>query len=265
MAILKRDSSAKPAPKFEAEPDGGDTAVLENPSEQEQVEVEVAKPAAKPAATAVAAVKATPLASAKTSGRIEDVIGTVKDGIVVEYNTLERIQILAGGGFVLQDSNAQSLGDTIDFELQSYQDSYVISPGGSGQEGKEFVRYSADGITTNEGEDCKDYLQQLQQDFPEASIKKRCVLVFELSGAPNAKKGVAEDHLNKLFQMDLAPSSKTKFDSFRIQAGHAVSRGRKTQEEAFKIRSTVEGATATSKKGEKLNWAIAKFDFQPAN
>lgn len=258
MAILKRDSSVKPAPHFEADPDtGGETAVLERPAE------EVAAPAAK--TTAMVSAKGTALVPAKpaNSGRIEDVLGKLKDGITVEHNTLERIQVLAGGGFVLQDSNALSLGDTIDFELQSYQDAYVISPGGKGQEGKDLVRYSADGVTTTDGQNCQEYVQELQKDFPEAAIKKRCVLVLELQGAPNAKRGVVDDHVGKLFQMDLAPSSKTKFDSFRIQAGHAVSRGRRTAEEAVNVRSTVEGASSVSKSGEKLNWAIAKFDFQP--
>ena len=272
MAILKRDSSPKTtatAPTFEQDPvvvgaaAGGETGDAGEAGDGSEGTAATEKVAAK--TTALAPAKATPLAApASSSGRIVDVLAKLKDGITVEYNTLERIQVLAGGGFVLQDSNALSLGDTIDFELQSYQDSFVISPGGKGQEGKEFVRYSADGITTNDGENCREYLRHLQLDFPDASIKQRCVLVFELTGAPNAKRGVADDHLNKLFQMDLAPTSKTKFDSYRIQAGHAVSRNRKTEEDVFKIRSTVEGATATSRTGEKLNWAIAKFDFQPS-
>lgn len=259
MAIIKR--STAPAPTFENDPDGGsDTAVLENPAEQAAAPAAAAAPA-KPV-VAVAVVK--PTALAVSTGRMQDVVQSLKNNIQVDFNTLDRIQVLAGN-FVLQDSSKLPLGNTIEFELMSYQDNFVISPGEDGAEAAAAVRYSNDGVTLSDGGDCQEYLATLRDVYPDAQMKQRCVLVMELLAAPAAKNQAAiSEYMGKLFQMDLAPTSKKKFDSYKIQASFDVSKGRIGEADARKVVSTIEGASAVGRDGKKMDWSVARFAVKPS-
>lgn len=171
----------------------------------------------------------------------------------MDYNTLARLQVNQGNYLVYETKVA--LGDVVDFELLSYQDQFVISPGEDGDEAAQTVRYSSDGKVTNDGEDCMDYLNRLRAVYPDASMKPRCIIVINLTGT--SKKGT-EAYCDKLYQVDLASTSKAKFDTYRHQTSFDVSRGRKTAAEAVMVRSSVSTVT----KG-KLTWSVADFTYMP--
>jgi hypothetical protein len=240
MALIKKNSpAAAPAQKFEAEPES-EVAVAEK--------VEVDAPADQ---TAVAVQPAASVSATTRTGKLVDVLGEMKNTLTVDYNTLTRLQVIQGS-YLLHETKT-SLGDTIEFELLSYQDQFVISPNEDGEEAAAAVRYSRDGKVTQDGEDCVAYLSKLRAVYPNANMKPRCILVINLTGV--SKPGM-EVHCDKLYQVDLAQTSKEKFDTFRIQAGFHVSRGRKTADQAVQVRSTVSSVT----KG-KLTWSVADFTY----
>lgn len=214
------------------------------------------------AAAPVAASSGSLAAPAKMGGAIAlptkmvDVLGPLKDALRVDYNTLAQLQVNQGNWLVKEGK--KMLGDTIDFELLSFQDNYVISPGVDGDEALEFVKYSADGITTDDGLDVKEYLTQLRDElgYEKASMKQRTVLVLNLLGS--SANGV-EAYYDKLYQVDLAPTSKTKFDAHRAQVSFSVTRGKRDPADCTRIRSSC----SVVEKG-KNSWTVASFDFIPA-
>ena len=260
MALIKAEDKSKVAadkaaintapaavkPQFEAEPDG-EVAVSEK----------VDKPVSeKTIAVISAASTAVALPLPTRSTKLQPVLDTLKNALRVDYNTLTPLQVNQGN-YLLKDSNKASIGDVIDFDLLSYQDNYVISPGAEGAEALEFVRYSDDGITTTQGENVAQYLQQLQAEgYSKAACKPRCVLVIDLLGSAKVPAGM--ELYGKLYQIDLAPSSKTKFDAYRHQTSYDVGKGKRTPEQAACIRSTVNTVTKGSK-----DWSVADFTYAP--
>lgn len=266
MALVKKDNSAaetkvaKPAaadapvktkPTVEADP--ATEPAGEQPNAETQAAMEEARTmqAQKPAATAVAVQKPTGVGM---STRLKPVLDELKNALTVDYNTLARLQVNQGS-YLMVDKNKLALGDTVDFELLSFQDNFVLSPGSDGPEALEFVKYSNDGVTTNDGFNVAEYIEKLKDEgYPKAAVKPRCVLVIQLEGS--SKNGL-DEHYDKLYQIDLAPTSKSKFDAFRAQTSFDVTRGKKTAEQAVKIRSAVSTVT----KGPNT-WSVADFTYQ---
>lgn len=244
MGLIKKTPTD--APKFDGNPD--DTGA----ADQNEQDTAIRQAAAEPAKTEVAVAKTTAVAMPTKSTKLVNVLEDLKNSLTVDYNTLANLQINQGN-WLLREGK-KMLGDVVDFELLSYQDQWVVSPGAEGEEAAEFVRYSTDGITTSQGEDCKAYLASLHDaDYPKAEIKQRCVLVLNLLAV--SKKG-NEELLDSLYQVDLPPSSKSKFDAYRAQASFHVARGKKTPAQAVMIRSTVSAVT----KGPNT-WSVADFTY----
>lgn len=240
MALIKKTT---PTAQFEAEPE--DTGAFEQ-AEQDVAVVETAKVETRE----VVVPKTTAVATKST--KLVNVLEDLKNSLTVDYNTLANLQINQGN-YLIRESK-KMLGDAVDFELLSYQDQWVISPGVDGDEAGEFVRYSNDGVITSQGENCVDYLKRLQEaDYPKAAMKQRCILVLNLLAV--SKKG-CEEFLDSLYQVDLPPSSKSKFDAYRAQASFHVARGKKTADQAVMIRSTV---TVVEK--NKMSWSVADFTY----
>jgi hypothetical protein len=246
MALLKKSSPSASAPAgaptFEADP--GDTvADVANDTPEAPKTTEVAvRPAAPTTVTVSTSVR---------SNKLTDVLGELKNTLPVDYNTLANLQVNQGSWLVKETK--VSLGDTVEFELLSFQDQFVISPGENSDEAAATVRYSKDGVTCDSGENCAEYLANLRQVYPEASKKPRCVLVLNLT---NTSKVGTEGLCDKLYQVDLSQTSKAKFDTFRHQSSFDVSRGKRTADQAVKIRSAVSSVT----KG-KLTWSVADFTY----
>ena len=261
MPLIKKDNSApattaasnaaKTAAKFESAPeDTGadeqheqDTTVAETTNETPKAAVRESREVAVPKTTAVGSTRST---------KLVNVLEDLKDSLKVDYNTLPNLQINQGN-WLLREGK-KPLGDVVDFELLSYQDQWVISPGTDGDEAAEFVRYSNDGVTTSMGENCNDYVNQLHNaDYPNAAMKQRCVLVLNLLAV--SKKG-NEALLDTLYQVDLPPSSKSKFDAYRAQASFHVARGKKTADQAVVMKSSV----SVVSKGNN-SWSVADFTY----
>jgi len=79
--------------------------------------------AAATAATAVATQQGGALGAVRT---MENPLGVLKNALTVDYNTLEQV-IATNGNFMLRE-NDKVLGDQVDFEVLSFQDSWVVSP-----------------------------------------------------------------------------------------------------------------------------------------
>lgn len=158
----------------------------------------------------------------------------------VEYNTLT--QLMATNGNFLEKENGTVLGDAITLQLMSYQNNFVLSPGVDGEDAKKLVRYSNDGITTKDGEDCVGYLNDLKQaGYNKAYMSKRVVLVGALLDA-----GKAPQMADSLVQIDLAPTSKTLFDRHVIQSAFNISKGKTTKDKASTLRLTAKVAKNAS-------------------
>jgi len=209
-------------------------------------EASAAATSATPTATAVAV--AAPAALAVSNKLDMKVLDRLEDALEVDYNTLAQI-ITTNGNFVDRETKT-NLGDTVLFELLSYQKSFVISPNDD-KAPREDVRYSRDRITCSDDTPVAEHLQWLRENgYPKASIKDRVVVVAALQVC--AKNG---DTFNgTLAQFDLSPASKVQFDRYKANTAYALAKGSITAEQAVQIKATTELA----QKGTDT-YTIAKF------
>ncbi len=254
MALTKNQD----VPKFES-PDE-DQAAAKTPTANERLAAAAAKHTAeqpkeeesKPASTstAVAVSKGNQIAAAKP---MINPLEPLKNSFPLQFDTLRGLKVTNGN--VVDISSGKSLGDTVGMELLTYQDQWVISPGVDGDEGKEFVRYSDDGVTTSKGENCKDYLDQLiDSDYPEAKMSKRTVIAGSLFDIGVKGRKECKDMQDALVQISLAPTSKAGFDRYLMDQAFQIRKGRLSAEGADRIRIE---CTPVSK-GDK-DWTVANF------
>lgn len=177
------------------------------------------------------------------------VLDTLKDALRVDWNTLYRVK--AGQGRFAGEQGL-NLGSWIEAELQSWQESWLITPGSDNDEAKEFARYSDDGKTIKgTGEDCQTYIARLvSMGYKDAALKKRCIVVMALL---DCEKEVDLDE-GKLFQIDMSTTSKDKFDQYRFQTVYDVSKGRHTADQSLLIRMDAIATTAGKKE-----WTVIHF------
>lgn len=247
MALTK--NAVKNTPAFEAPDDenDGDTAVELSPAERLKAAADERAAAAKPASTstAVATKAAGQVAVAKA---LIDPLKALENAFPVEYDTLRNL--LVTNGNVMDKDTSKPLGDIIGLELLSYQSQWVVSPGVDGDEAKEHVRYSDDGVTTTQGEDCNEYLQSLKSSgFPEAKKSERVVIVGSVF-----EPGKLKDLKDSLVQINLPPTSKAAFQRYRLDQAFQVGKGKIDAEGAERIK--IECSLVT--KG-KMTWTVATF------
>lgn len=248
MAMIpKRNSAAAAAPAAApaaAKPTLRGTVA---PPAAETGEAPVGEAAAPAATTALAAA---PSRAVAVAGPIVNVIKeTYKDAMRVEWNTLGRIQANQGQ-FLDLENNKASLGGEIRIELMSYQDNWQISPGTDDKDDTQHVRYSDDGITTNQGEPCKEYVAALHEaGYTDAKMGQRVTLAGVVVDCP-ANPGFA----GTLFQIDLSPTSKAQFDRFSMQVALSLSRGLVGPEQT----QTIKMKTSLQSKGSNT-WTIVTF------
>lgn len=173
-----------------------------------------------------------------------------KDAFKVDWNTLHRIQAVQGS-FVDVENNKKEIGKSLVLELLSFQDNYQISPGTDVESDAQYVRYSDDGITTTQGENCAEYLQAMKDAGYEAvKMAKRCTLAGIVH--------VADDPeiVNQMVQIDLPPTSKNMFDRFQMQASLDVARGIRTEDQLNPMKMTAR----VQSKG-KNSWTVVEFAY----
>lgn len=168
----------------------------------------------------------------------------------VQFNTLSAI--MATNGNFLQKDTSKPMGDTIGLEVISTQKHWVLSPGGDSNddESLQFVKYSDDGITSQDGENMLEMLR-LTKDagYDKAKIAERTILVGSLFFA-----GKLPDLVDTMIQIDLPPTSAAHFARHRLSAAFNVSKGKISAEgqERLKLECTV-------KTKGKMNWTEVVF------
>ena len=208
------------------------------------------KPAEAAKSTAVAPVAGRQVTAAKP---MINPLEPLKNAFPVEFDTLRNLTITNGN--VMDKQTNKPLGDTIGLELLSFQDQWVVSPGVDGDEAKEFVRYSDDGVTTTQGEDVKAYLQSLKDSgYKEAKIGERMVIcgaLFDI-GTKGAKD--LKELQDTLIQINLPPTSKAAFKRYQMDQAYKIGKGLIDPEGAQRVR--VECTLQT--KGD-MTWTVASF------
>jgi len=164
----------------------------------------------------------------------------LKNALTVEYNTLSSL-ILSNGNLLLREGK-KSVGDSIQIELMSYQDSYVVAPNDD-KAPVDVVRFSNDGVTCTDGlTSVKEHLQWLHtHGYPKANLKSRVIIV----GAVEKCTKNAE-LIGTLVQIDLSPASRSQWLRYEANALYKFQKGLATKEGLRHIKVQAEIATAGS-------------------
>lgn len=267
MALKENASHA--SQKFEnPEDDNGDTAVLSAEDQaaaqraaaqarlQEAADRRAAeKPAEETKSTSTALSKPAGGQVAKARPMVNP-LEPLKGAFHVEYDTLRNLKL--SNGNLIDQQTGKVLGSEFGLELLSYQDQWVISPGGDDKDkdaNKEHVRYSDDGVTTSKGDDCKAYMATLAQvGYPDAKMTKRTVICGSLFDIGEKGRKTLPELQDCLVQMSLPPTSKASFDRYTMDQAFKIAKGLIEPEGAQRIKIE---ATPVSK-GDK-DWTIANF------
>jgi hypothetical protein len=210
-----------------------------------------------PAAVAAAPVETTavaipPAGAVSTNVRkpvVDFLKGNFKDAFKVDWNTLRRIQANQGN-FLDLEENKKMLGGVMVFEMMSYQDNWQISPGTDDKSDAEFVRYSNDGVMTQQGENCNQYLAELiESGRTKAKMTQRVTLAGTAILPGSAIDG-------QLIQIDLSQSSRQLFERFRMQTALDVSRGARTEDQCVPFKMSCKVVS----KGDN-SWTVVNFDY----
>lgn len=197
-----------------------------------------AAPAAPQATTAIAAPQATTTLAVKSEKA--DPLSELKDALTVEFNSLAAL-VMSNGNLLLREGK-RSIGDNIQLELLSFQDSFVIAPNDE-KAPVSVVRFSNDGITCTDGiTSVKEHLHWLQTNgYPKASLKSRVIIVGAVE-----KCAKNPDLIGTLVQVDLSPASRAQWLRYHANATYKFQKGLATKEGLRHIVVQAEIATAGS-------------------
>lgn len=186
----------------------------------------------------------------KMRNPIEEVF---KQKIPLEWNTLHRIQANQGN-FLDLENNKAAFGSELVIQLMTYQPNWQISPGTDDPDDAKWVRYSDDGKTTKEGEDCLEFLAALKKaNYDKAKMSARYTMAFvieEVVGKPTSPFN------GKIVQIDLSATSKSQFDQFMMELGYRESKGGISSDVA---ESGLLRISARVKTQGKLSWTVVDF------
>ena len=199
--------------------------------------------------TAIAPQATGALTMPKVSREDMMAVASLKDSMPLEYDTFKGIVIEKG--FFTEKGSTDSIGSKLTLSLITWQDLYVCTPKDNNAPA-ELVRYSADGVTASDGTSMAEHLNSLKEGgYPNAKIEQRIVLA---GGLESCEK--ATTLLDKPVLINLSPSNRKQFIQYQGESAYAISKGRKTKEQALLIQLTCEVA-----KYEKNTYGLCKFDF----
>jgi hypothetical protein len=183
------------------------------------------------------------------------VLDGLRDAMRVDWNTLTRLKM--NQGRISMEPNI-NFGDWVDFELLSYQQNYLISPGSDTPEAKDFAKYSDDGKTVKDtGEDCQAYIKRLQDlGYTKARMGKRVILVASLLDCDKD----AEITDGMLFQIDLPPTSREAFERYTNQTAFDLAKGRTSADLVVYLRMKV---NIEKQKNSTNEYTVATFVQAP--
>lgn len=128
-----------------------------------------------------------------------------------EYGELPRLKCSNGN---TMDSDGKLLGDWIEIQLLSFNDTYVISPCDKNAPA-DIVRYSSNGVDFGDGsgETVSDYVAELKAaGWADAASKKYVEVIGVLRAAAKPT-----DLVGEMVQLQLSPTSATAWNGFRKQ------------------------------------------------
>lgn len=171
---------------------------------------------------------------------------SLKDALRVDWDTLTRIK--ANQGRLATADGKIVFGEWLEFELLSYQDNWLISPGKDTDEARDLARYSDDGVHLKDShETCEEYIQRLKEmDYPDARMSKRVILVASLTDCD--KDVSVEDGM--LFQIDMPPTSRAAFERYKNQQAFDIAKRKIEPHQAAFIRAT---ASVEKQRGNEKN------------
>lgn len=138
------------------------------------------------------------------------------------------------GGFSLE---GKDVGKSLTIQVLSYNPRWVVTPGIQGDEGKQLVRFSYDGIVIdNDSETVEDYMNTLKLKYKAASVK----CYTDLWGIIIEGGDEAQSLIGETVVFQLSPQSAGKFKW--MQTNHGVKIARGLAVETDKIQITVERA-----------------------
>jgi hypothetical protein len=179
----------------------------------------------------------------------------LKNAFPVEFDTLRNLQINQGN--VIDRETGKALGDTICLELLSFQDQWVIGPGGEdkSEEAKELVRYSDDGITSTKGDDMKEWLANLHKlGHKEAKMTERMVICGAVTDPGTKGKKEVPELQDALVQINLPPTSKAAFKRYQVDQAYRIGKGIIQPEGAQHVKIEC----SIVKRGDNT-WTVAAF------
>lgn len=223
MSLLATQTSSS-TPAFEQDED----------STQSTTQAATSAPANLPATTA----QTNNTLAVKSS--VDDPLAELKNALTVDYNTLDAL-ILSNGNLLMREGK-KSVGDSIQLELLSYQDSYVVAPNDD-KAPVSVVRFSNDGITCSDGiTSVKEHLQWLHTNgYPKASLKSRVIIVGAVE-----KCAKNPELVGTLVQIDLSPASRAQWLRYTANALYKFQKGLATKEGLRHIVVQAEISTAGS-------------------
>lgn len=195
---------------------------LKNQPEFEQEETN-SNTAEKPApATVPARAASTAVGQAKRFSKAFSEFENMLDTMTVESLSLAAPRIKGEqGSMFLGDKD---LGDTIHFELVSYNARWVIGSGENDKEAKDYFRVSYDNKTLTTGEDVADYLESLKaQGFKKA--KKSPYLDVWGFVTWSAKNGTIDVESRQLACLQCSQTSLGAFMAFATTRGLLMKAG----------------------------------------
>lgn len=208
----------------------------------------------KPASTGTALT--TPIGGQVTKAKpMVNPLEPLKNAFPVEFDTLRNLQINQGN--VIDRETGKLLGDTIGLELLSFQDQWVVGPGGDdkSEEAKDLVRYSDDGITSTKGDDMQEHLERLRSlGYKDAKITERMVICGALIDIGEKGKKNVPDLQDSLVQINLPPTSKAAFKRYQMDQAFRIGKGLIEPDGAQIVK--IECSIVT--KGD-LTWTVASF------
>jgi hypothetical protein len=151
-----------------------------------------------------------------------------KAGIATDYSTFPRLRVDAG---CIASTEGAEAGDFIELQVLSYSSSWTVTTGDDSKDAKTHVRFSDDGKITNpagdkdewagtELETYRDHLISL--GFEKAAIKEYEVIYGLALDCQEADFA----HKNEVVALALAPESRRKFDSYKINRALQARMGR---------------------------------------
>lgn len=220
----------------------------EHKAAQEKAAVAAEKPSEQRAVAASTGNKvAIPMAKANPFPAFEN-------AFEVEFNTFPQVKA-SQGQFKLTDGE-KKMGEVIGGELVSFQYQWMLSPGDiDNVESKEFLRYSKDGKTAENGDNMHEILQAAKEaGFKKANIQKRMLLVACLT-----HDGKLEGTMvGKIIQIDLSKSSVQNFLRHQANVAFQVQKGTLPAD----FNPALLTLTATARSENKLDWTEVVFDVQ---